>query len=90
MSRVRDAIFLDCVIFALPRGVPKQGMRQKNGPGVSNKHITGLKFDNQIPINHVRTAEADIDATYDRYGSSERSEPDHIGAGQLLENQRSL
>jgi hypothetical protein len=30
---------------------------------VPNKHVAELKFDNQLPIDHVRTAEADIDST---------------------------
>jgi hypothetical protein len=28
-----------------------------------NKHATGLNFDNQLPINNVETAEADVDST---------------------------
>jgi|HubBroStandDraft_6_1064221.scaffolds.fasta_scaffold65418_1 hypothetical protein len=28
-----------------------------------NKHVTDLNFDDQLPINNVKTADADVDPT---------------------------
>jgi hypothetical protein len=47
------------------RGFPwEAGAPLKDTDGVPNKYTVGLKFDNQIPINHVKSPEADIDATH--------------------------
>jgi hypothetical protein len=48
---------------ALPRRA-RSGQAPKEEDGVPNKYIADLKFDSQIPINNVRTTEADIDATH--------------------------
>jgi hypothetical protein len=57
---------------------------------VPNKHVADLKLHNRLPINHRRTAEGDIDSTNCHQGSTAKPGPDHVTAGQLMEDQRSL
>jgi hypothetical protein len=54
---------------------------------VPNKHAAGLKLDNRLPINNRTVTEADIDSTNCHQGSTSEPEPDHVTAGQLLEDQ---